>query len=75
MWHVSGNIDEKETISMVEEARKQLNLKESKIEDLTKIRTIMLEEGKSYLMELPLTDKSNENSCNLTYFEVGYKSQ
>lgn len=68
VWFVGGNIDEVQTTKMVTEARKQLNLNECKIEDLTPIKTMLLEEGNQYVIEKPLEDKTNQNSCNLTYF-------
>jgi len=30
-----------------------------------------LEASTAFHLEIPLEDKSNENSCNLTYYEVG----
>lgn len=42
-----------------------------KIERLADVRTIAIEDGHSFLIERPLQDKNNENSCIVTYYEVG----
>ena len=31
-----------------------------------------MEQQTCYQLEIPLQDKSNENSCNMTIFEVGH---
>jgi hypothetical protein len=49
----------------------KLKLEPIKIEDLAPIRTIALDEGHSFLIERELEDKSNENSCIITYYEAG----
>ena len=36
------------------------------------VRTIQLKEGVSYLMERPLDDADNDNSCAITYYEIGH---
>lgn len=48
-----------------------LSLKEIKIEDLNPVRYLSLDEGISFQIETDLEDKGNENSCNLTYYEIG----
>ena len=35
------------------------------------MRTIALDDKVSYHLEVPLVDEKNDNSCNLTYYEVG----
>lgn len=56
---------------MVEKARSHFNLENVDIEDLQDVRTIAIEDGHSFHIEKPLEDKTNENSCNVTYYEVG----
>ena len=56
---------------MVEKSRKIFNAKPVDKEELVDIRCIALQKGINYLMEIPLEDKTNENSCLITYFEVG----
>ena len=35
------------------------------------IRCIALKDNTNFLLELPLDDKKNENSCLVSYFECG----
>jgi secreted Zn-dependent insulinase-like peptidase len=35
------------------------------------VRTTAIEQGHSFHIEKSLEDKQNENSCNVTYYEVG----
>lgn len=49
----------------------KLKLEPVKIEDLAPIRTLALDEGHSFLIERELEDKTNENSCIITYYEAG----
>ena len=42
-----------------------------RIEDITDVQPIALKQGHSFVVEAPLQDKTNENSCNISYFEVG----
>ena len=37
------------------------------------VRTVAIEDGHSFLIERPLEDTTNENSCIVTYFEVGFQ--
>ena len=39
------------------------------------VRTIELKEGVSYLMERPLDDADNDNSCAITYYEIGHQCE
>jgi len=56
---------------MVEGARSKFSLESIKLEDLADVRVVALEASTAFLVEEPLTDVANENSCTLTYFEVG----
>jgi len=70
-WYVTGNYDHESATKLVEDADKQLHLNPVKIEGLADLRTIAIEDGLSFLIEQPLEDKTNENSCTVTYYEVG----
>lgn len=68
---VHGNIDKEVTSLIMEKTRETLALKAADKEDLVDIRTIALPPNSSYLLESPLVDRSNENSCLISYFEAG----
>lgn len=70
-WYVTGNYDHEAAVQLVEGACKQLNLQPARIEGLADVRAIAIEDGHSFLIEQPLQDASNENSCIVTYYEVG----
>ena len=46
-------------------------MKPLNVEDITDVRTISLDAGISYLIEMPLIDDKNDNSCTVTYYETG----
>lgn len=71
LWYICGNYSDEKCIKLVEESRKKFDLGSIKIEELPELRTIALESKTCFHIEIPLEDKSNENSCNLTYYEVG----
>ena len=71
VWYISGNCGHKEAIDIVERAKESLSLDTVAIEDLRDVRCIALEPKTSYIIEEPLQDKSNENSCAMVYYEVG----
>lgn len=55
----------------MENARGRFDLSPIRIEDLAGIRATAIEEGHSFHIEQNLEDDSNENSCAVTYYEVG----
>jgi len=71
-WYITGNYENEAAKKLVEDASKQLDLKAIRVEDLAPVRTIAIEDGHSFLIEHPLQDTTNENSCIMTYFEVGF---
>jgi insulysin len=71
VWFVNGNFEKNTAIKMVEKARELFNVKPVDKEDLVDIRCIALPSGVTHLLEIPLEDKTNENSCLVTHFEVG----
>lgn len=40
------------------------------MEEIGEFNPIALKVGNSTLLEMPLEDKKNENSCTLTYYEI-----
>lgn len=71
VWYVGGNYGHDEAIELVESARAKLGLGAVQVEDLPDVRAIALESGTSFLIEEPLADEKNENSCSTVYYEVG----
>ena len=71
VWFVHGNIDKDVAVSLVERARETLNLKPVGREDLADVRCIAIPPNSHYLLEIPLEDRTNENSCLISYFEAG----
>lgn len=71
LWFVHGNIGKEDAIKLVEKSREILSLKPVDKEDLVDIRCIALPAGHTHLLEIPLEDKTNENSGLFSYFEVG----
>ena len=70
-WFVCGNYGSEQAESLVEQSQKHLNLKPIKIEDLPEVRALAIEDGHSFILERDLVDKENQNSCIITYYEVG----
>lgn len=68
LWYITGNNGPENAISIVENARTKLNLKQTQIKDLVDVRVLKLEAGSSYVLENALTESTNDNSCTLTYF-------
>jgi insulysin len=71
LWYIGGNISEESALAIVDNVQKKFDLTELAMEDITDVRTISLDNKVSYHIELPLIDDKNDNSCNLTYYEVG----
>lgn len=71
MWSVSGNYGHEQAIELVEKAKSRFNLSSIKIEDLADIRSMAVDAGHSFHVERSLVDTTNENSCAVTYYEVG----
>lgn len=70
-WLISGNIEKEEAISIVTGARSSFNLKGIEVGDLQDIRTLSIGKGHYYHIETQLEDETNENSCAITYYEIG----
>lgn len=70
-WFVCGNYDNQQAENLINESQKHLDLKPIKIEDLPEVRALAIEDGHSFIVERDLVDKENENSCIITYYEVG----
>lgn len=48
-----------------------MNLKPVDKEELVDLRCISLPPNTHHLLEIPLVDQTNENSCLVAYFEAG----
>lgn len=71
VWYITGNIGHEAAIEIVEKARATLGLTNLEPANIGEVLPIAMEAGTSTLLELPLEDKTNENSCVLTSYEVG----
>ena len=63
-----------QAVGLVERARSTFSLKKIAKEDLVDVRCIAIPPGKKYLMQRELDDKTNENNCLVSYFEVGLEN-
>ena len=75
VWLVSGNYNHDKAVELVEKAREKLQMDklEQDYSEVTDVNAIALDEKVTYTIDVPLKDKKNENSCLLSYFEVGFK--
>ena len=71
VWYITGNMSTEQATEIVEHARSCLSLKPFPIEEITDVRAIALDAGSSFVYKVPLADEKNENSCTITYYEVG----
>ena len=71
MWFVTGNCGHEQAVELVEKAKSRFDLSSIKIEDLADIRAVAVDAGHSFHIERSLIDTTNENSCAVTYYEVG----
>lgn len=69
-----GNIGHQEAIELAETTSKKFNMEDVDVKTLMQCRTIKLKEGTSFLVERPLDDKENDNSCAITYYEIGHQN-
>ena len=69
VWFICGNYHHEEAIKLVENVKAKFDLNNMKIEDIGEVKPLNLEEGKSYLVRIPLEDVKNENSAVLTYYQ------
>lgn len=71
LWYICGNYDQDKAIELVEKTRQKFNVKPLEHASLTRVKPIAIQDGKCYVIEQGLEDKTNENSCVVTYFESG----
>lgn len=71
VWFIHGNMTKENAIEIVEKVRADMKIIPTDKEDLADIRCVSLHSKVSYLLEHPLTDRTNENNCLVTYFEFG----
>lgn len=71
VWFVAGNTSPLIATELVQNVIEKLALKPFDINELGEVKTLAIEAGKTYSIQVPLEDKKNENSCSLTWFEIG----
>jgi len=73
VWYVHGNVSKENAIHIVEKARSTLNLQETHKDDLVSIRCLSLLEnnGQYQRVDFDVEDKTNENSCLVSYYQYG----
>lgn len=71
VWYINGNISSDAAIEIVENTRSTMGLGNVKPEQIGELQPMALKSGNCTLLEMPLEDKTNENSCTLTYYEIG----
>jgi len=71
LWYVTGNISKDASKAMVEKARSLFSLIPADKDDLADVRCVSFKPSAHYSYEVSLTDNDNENSCLLSYFELG----
>ena len=72
VWSLQGTFEEPE--KMVEQASLLLDLKSADLSSTPKPNALKLTSGEPIKVQQPLIDDLNENSCNLSYFEIGSKT-
>jgi len=70
VWYVTGNISNDSAVEIVESVRSIIGLNNLDVSKIGEVLPISMETGTSLLLEMPLEDKTNENSCSLTYYEI-----
>jgi insulysin len=56
---------------MVENSRTVLNLAPISLADIEEVNLVSLKQGECSAYWIPLADDANDNSCALSYYEVG----
>ena len=70
VWYITGNISNESAVEIVEKVRSTIGLTNLEAHNIGEVQPISMESGASLLLEMPLEDKTNENSCVLTYYEI-----
>jgi len=73
VWYVTGNYGHDQAIELVEKTRELFGLKSVSIDQLAPVRAVALDKKQCFVIEEPLADEKNENSCVIAYYEVGVK--
>jgi len=71
LWYVYGNIDKKTSIETVEQARALLKITGVPRDSLADIRCIDVLPNTIQRIDFEVQEKTNENSCLITYFQHG----
>ena len=78
VWIVYGNVHKNAAIKLVEDCRAQLPICAVARHELQDYRCVSLPEmsNKSNVrLDFPVAEESNENSCLLTYFQMGVEGK
>jgi len=75
IFYVHGNYSAEAAVQLVEQVRGILNINLTEVSDLPKVRVLDLQPGHSAAICDELEDKKNDNSCTLTYYQIGQKQK
>lgn len=71
MFYVHGNYAADKAIDLAEQIRAILNLNLTPLSEIPKVRTLALKPGECVTVWDDLEDKTNDNSCAFSYYELG----
>ena len=68
VFYIYGNYQADAAIKLVEQVKELLKLKSTNMKDLPLVQNIQLKEGQSVTVWDKLEDKTNDNSCVVSYY-------
>lgn len=68
VFYIYGNYQADAAIKLVEQVKELLKLKSTNMKDLPLVQNIQLKEGQSVTVWDELEDKTNDNSCVVSYY-------
>lgn len=71
VFYVYGNYESDGAIKLVEQVRDLLKLEATNMKKLPHVNTLQLQEGQSVTVWDELDDKTNDNSCVVSYYQLG----
>ena len=71
LWYVYGNIERDTAIDTVEKGRSILCINSVPHDSLCDIRCMDISPGKLHRIDFEVEEKSNENSCLVSYWQFG----
>lgn len=72
VWLITGNISKDAALDLIIRSKQVFQTKPVQISDLPSVNPVRLPPKQAHLVESPLDDKTNENSCTLSSFEVDF---